>query len=62
MLERRKQIELYNCVGSKILGLYVGVLLGPEGETVDSLGNYNHVRGTVSLDVIFNKIWGSGVK
>ena len=34
----------------------------PEGAIVDYLGNYNDVRGRVELEVIFNKIWGTGVK
>ena len=28
MIEQRKYIEGYNCVGSSLLGYYVGVLLG----------------------------------
>ena len=36
--------------------------LVPEWSTVDSLGDYNYVRGRVELEVIFNKRWESGVK
>ena len=36
--------------------------LVPEGETVASMIYSNDGRGRVELEMIFNKIWGSGVK
>ena len=34
----------------------------PEGAHVASLGNYNGLRGRIQLYLMFNNIWGSGVK
>ena len=69
---------MYNCVGGAIIGFSVRILLASilgtsqdgrdEGLLVylkgkcGSLSGSNDVRGRVELEMVFNKIWGSGEK